>query len=183
MIAYALRTFRQVLTLISFFTVMFTEQVPRPFFDAIVMTYRYEWRAMSYAFFMHGDYPPFDFVLSSDDDGAEPQGRLLADDSVEAAIGGSGQNSVHVRSPQAEQLATLLASRGATATITTPGQLSITGSSTDDIGDIAAANAITIHELSFHPVSLEEAFMELTHDTVQYRTKNQPTGTIEESAA
>ncbi len=57
MIAYALRTFRQVLTLIGFLTVLFTEQVPGPLFDAIVMTYRYEWRAMSYAFFMHEDYP------------------------------------------------------------------------------------------------------------------------------
>ena len=35
MIAYALRTFRQVLTLISFFAVLFTEQVPRPLFDAM----------------------------------------------------------------------------------------------------------------------------------------------------
>jgi hypothetical protein len=76
MIAYALRTFRQVQTLISFFTVLFSEQVPRPLFDAIVMTYRYEWRAMSYAFFMHEDYPPFDFALSSDDDGAEPHTSL-----------------------------------------------------------------------------------------------------------
>ena len=76
MIAYALRTFRQVLTLISFFTVLFTEQVPRPLFDAIVMTYRYEWRAMSYAFFMHEDYPPFDFALSCDDDGTEPHTSL-----------------------------------------------------------------------------------------------------------
>ena len=76
MIAYALRTLRQVLTLISFFTVMFAEQVPRPLFDAIVMTYRYEWRAMSYAFFMHEDYPPFDFALSSEDDGAEPHTSL-----------------------------------------------------------------------------------------------------------
>jgi len=50
MIAYALRFLRQILTLISFFTVLFTEQIPRPRFDAIVMTYRYEWRAMSYAF-------------------------------------------------------------------------------------------------------------------------------------
>ena len=64
MIAYALRFLRQALTLISFFTVLFTEQIPRPLFDAIVMTYRYEWRAMSYAFFMHEDYPPFDFDLS-----------------------------------------------------------------------------------------------------------------------
>ena len=76
MIAYALRALRQALTLISFFTVLFTEQIPRPLFDAIVMTYRYEWRAMSYAFFMHEDYPPFDFDLSSEDDGAEPHTSL-----------------------------------------------------------------------------------------------------------
>ena len=76
MIAHALRFVRQALTLISFFTVLFTEQIPRPLFDAIVMTYRYEWRAMSYAFFMHEDYPPFDFDLSSEDDGAEPHTSL-----------------------------------------------------------------------------------------------------------
>jgi len=72
MIAWALRTLRQVLTLISFFTVLFTERIPRPIFDAIVMTYRYEWRAISYALFLHEDYPPFDFDLSADDDGVEP---------------------------------------------------------------------------------------------------------------
>ena len=72
LIAWALRSLRQVLTLISFFMVLFTMQIPRPLFDAIVMTYRYEWRAMSYALFMHEDYPPFDFDLSADDDGAEP---------------------------------------------------------------------------------------------------------------
>ena len=76
LIAWALRTLRQVLTLISFFTVLFTTQIPRPLFDAIVMTYRYEWRAMSYAFFMHEDYPPFDFDLSSEDDGVEPHTSL-----------------------------------------------------------------------------------------------------------
>ena len=76
LIAYALRFVRQALTLISFFTVLFTEQIPRPLFDAIVMTYRYEWRAMSYAFFMHQDYPPFDFDLSTEDDGAEPHTSL-----------------------------------------------------------------------------------------------------------
>lgn len=76
LIAWALRTLRQVLTLISFFTVLFTEQIPRPIFDAIVMTYRYEWRAMSYALFLHEDYPPFDFDLSADDDGLEPHTSL-----------------------------------------------------------------------------------------------------------
>lgn len=71
LVASVLRSLRQVLTLISLFTVLFTEQIPRSLFDAIVMTYRYEWRAMSYALFMHEDYPPFDFEMSCEDDGVE----------------------------------------------------------------------------------------------------------------
>jgi ABC-2 type transport system ATP-binding protein len=113
------------------------------------------------------------------------QGRLLADDSVEAVIAASGQNSVHVRSPQYGRLAALLAAHGATPTSPAPGQLTVTGLSTDDIGDLAAANGITIHELSPHQVSLEEAFMELTHDSVQYRTNSHApsAAALEESAA
>ena len=76
MIAWALRSLRQVLTLISLFTVLFAKCIPRPVFEAIVMTYRYEWRAMSYGLFMHEDYPPFDFDLSCDDDGMEPHTSL-----------------------------------------------------------------------------------------------------------
>ena len=68
-VANALRTLRGILTLISLVTVLFTEQIPRPLFDAIAMTYRYEWRAMSYALFLHEDYPPFEFMPASADDG------------------------------------------------------------------------------------------------------------------
>jgi hypothetical protein len=76
LIAGVLRSLRQVLTLISLFTVLFTKEIPRPLFDVIVMTYRYEWRATSYALFMHEDYPPFDFEPSSEDDGVEPHSTL-----------------------------------------------------------------------------------------------------------
>lgn len=76
MIANVLSSLRNVLTLISFFTVLFTEQIPRPIFNAIAMTYRYEWRAMSYALFLHEDYPPFDFEVGSEDDHAEPHTTL-----------------------------------------------------------------------------------------------------------
>ena len=68
-VANALRTLRGILTLVSLVTVLFTEQIPRPLFDAIAMTYRYEWRAMSYALFLHEDYPPFEFMPAADDDG------------------------------------------------------------------------------------------------------------------
>jgi hypothetical protein len=40
------------------------------------MTYRYEWRAVSYALFLHEDYPPFDFEPAADDDGVEPHTSL-----------------------------------------------------------------------------------------------------------
>ena len=71
-VAYALSALREVLILISFFTVLFTKRIPRPLFDTIAMTYRYEWRAFSYALFLHEDYPPFDFQPSAADDGVEP---------------------------------------------------------------------------------------------------------------
>jgi hypothetical protein len=75
-VADVLSTLRQVLTFISFFTVLFTRRIPRPLFDAIAMTYRYEWRAVSYALFMHEDYPPFDFAPTAIDDGVEPHTQL-----------------------------------------------------------------------------------------------------------
>ena len=76
MVANALSSLRGILTLISFFTVLFTRQIPRPLFDAIAMTYRYEWRAISYALFLHEDYPPFSFRAEATDDGAEPHTKL-----------------------------------------------------------------------------------------------------------
>jgi hypothetical protein len=70
-VVYALSSVRNVLTLISFFAVLFTKRIPRPLFDFTAMTLRYEWRALSYALFLHEDYPPFDFQPGGDDDGVE----------------------------------------------------------------------------------------------------------------
>jgi hypothetical protein len=75
-VAEILSTLRSVLTVVSFFTVLFTERVPRPLFDVIAMTYRYEWRALSYALFLHEDYPPFDFEPAATDNGVEPHTAL-----------------------------------------------------------------------------------------------------------
>lgn len=75
-IAWALGYLRNVLTLISLVTVLVTRRIPRPIFDAIAMIYRYEWRAVSYALFLHADYPPFDFTTSAEDDELEPHTSL-----------------------------------------------------------------------------------------------------------
>src|SRR5438067_10682908 len=76
LIARALSSLRGILTLVSFFTVLFTKRIPQPLFDMIAMTFRYEWRALSYALFLHEDYPPFDFQPAADDDGVEPHTTL-----------------------------------------------------------------------------------------------------------
>jgi len=68
-ISSVLRTLRQLLTLVSLVTVLFTKRIPRQVFDTIAMTYRYEWRSTSYALFLHETYPPFDFQPTAGDDG------------------------------------------------------------------------------------------------------------------
>jgi ABC-2 type transport system ATP-binding protein len=47
--------------------------------------------------------------------------------------------------------------------------LEIAGTTTDHVGEIAAANEIVLHELTLTQASLEEAFMELTRDDVEFR--------------
>lgn len=79
LIAQVLSRLRSVLTFLSFFTVLFTERIPRALFDMIAMTYRYEWRALSYALFLHEDYPPFDFQPSAADDGRERHTSVTID--------------------------------------------------------------------------------------------------------
>ena len=51
-----------------------------------------------------------------------------------------------------------------------PGRLEVLGLTRDEIGDLAAANMIPLHELIPHQASLEDAFMILTHDSVEYQT-------------
>lgn len=67
-----LSSLRHLLIAISLVTVLFTKRIPRQVFDTIAMTYRYEWRSASYAFFLHDRYPPFDFQPAADDDGETP---------------------------------------------------------------------------------------------------------------
>lgn len=67
LVSSALRSVRGVLALVSFFTVLFTCQIPRSLFDFMAMTYRYEWRVTTYTSFLRENYPPFDFTPVADD--------------------------------------------------------------------------------------------------------------------
>jgi ABC-2 type transport system ATP-binding protein len=97
------------------------------------------------------------------------RGRLIADLSVDEFIQQASKNTVLVRTPDAAALHDLL--RGPEVTIMSldRGVFEVAGLSTDQIGDRAAAARITLHELSARQPSLEEAFMELTRDAVEYQ--------------
>jgi ABC-2 type transport system ATP-binding protein len=96
------------------------------------------------------------------------KGRLIADLSMDEFITHSSGNYVRVASPRAVELAALLREGG--AIVNEDGAaLLVTGMAAPDIGDLAAARGIALHELSLVRATLEAAFMELTHDAVQYR--------------
>jgi ABC-2 type transport system ATP-binding protein len=95
------------------------------------------------------------------------RGRLLADMSTADFIANNSRAHTRVRSPQGEQLAAALTARGGQLT-RNDGYLEVDGMSTDQVGDIAAAERLTVHELFTQRSSLEEAFMELTRDSVEY---------------
>jgi ABC-2 type transport system ATP-binding protein len=97
------------------------------------------------------------------------RGRLIADTSVEALVSASSLNTVVVRSPDAEQLTWALAAAGGEVERAPDGRLTVTGLTADRIGDLAADHSIRVHELSPRQASLEDAFMELTDDSVAFR--------------
>lgn len=99
------------------------------------------------------------------------KGRLLAEVSVKDLIEGSAQNFVRVRSPHNDQLAGLLSGHGGSSRPDpdAEGALAVSGMSAAAIGDLAGAQGIVLHELSPQEASLEEAYLDLTRDSVEYR--------------
>ncbi|MFD6791635.1 ABC transporter ATP-binding protein, partial [Streptomyces anthocyanicus] len=96
------------------------------------------------------------------------KGRLLADTTVAELVRDAGAASVLVASPDADRLRTLLPAPART-TDEGPGTLRVTGQDAPAIGRIAAAHAVELHAHTPETASLEQAFMDLTHDSVEYQ--------------
>ncbi len=95
------------------------------------------------------------------------RGKLIVDDSIDNILA-TGASSVRVRSPQPDALTRLLIDAGGTVHPNGDGALTVTGLDSERIGDLAAEHALTLHELAPQRASLEEAFFELTEDSVEY---------------
>jgi len=98
------------------------------------------------------------------------RGRLIAEASIEDFLASGSGTFVRVRSPQSEELTTLLAARGATVVAVGGGVLRVTGATSDAIGELARLNGIALHELASHKSTLEQRYIELTADSLDYRT-------------
>jgi ABC-2 type transport system ATP-binding protein len=112
------------------------------------------------------------------------RGRLIADTTVEEFVARASGNSVIVRSPEASRLRELLLAPDVTVTSDEAGVLNVQGLTAEQIGTTAWRAHLPVFELAAQQASLEEAFMELTHDAVEYRSSdsNVSTSTVEVAA-
>lgn len=97
------------------------------------------------------------------------QGRLLADTTVEAFVAAQGAGTIRVRARRLDELAAALRHRGAEVTVRDSAQdrcLAVTGLSIEEVADVAGDYGVL--ELGQARVSLEDAFIEMTRDGVEY---------------
>ncbi|MEV4241406.1 MULTISPECIES: ATP-binding cassette domain-containing protein [unclassified Nocardia] len=103
------------------------------------------------------------------------RGQLISDSTTQEFIERASEQSVRVRSPQLEQLRSLLTSNGMTVREDGTGQdgaaLVVAGVTSDTVGKLAGSNDITLYELAPQRASLEEAFMRMTGGAVQYHAE------------
>jgi ABC-2 type transport system ATP-binding protein len=99
------------------------------------------------------------------------KGRLISAGSTAEFIAESSEQFVRVRSPQIDRLEELLRAKGAVVSRETDGTLSVSGLPAPEIGDLAGTNGIFLHELATQSASLEEAFMELTRESVEFHAE------------
>jgi ABC-2 type transport system ATP-binding protein len=96
------------------------------------------------------------------------RGRLIADTSMDEFIARAARDVVRVRSTDPEALAALLRAPDVAVSRAEDGALTVSGLSTDQIGTVARTAGVTVLELAAQQASLEEAFMDLTRDAVEF---------------
>src|SRR5580698_1686247 len=110
------------------------------------------------------------------------RGKLIADCTMKEFVARASGASVRVRTPSTDELVQAVSAKGATAGVDDDGSIEVRGMTIEEIGDLAFSEGIRLHELTTVRASLEEAFMELTADSVEYRADvpgaQQPSTTI-----
>ncbi len=97
------------------------------------------------------------------------RGRLIAETGVADFVARSGRGAVKLLTPDVAAFTSLLNAAGALVGDGENGSLTIEGLTAPEIGDLAARDGLRVHELAPITASLEDAFMKLTQDEVEYR--------------
>jgi ABC-2 type transport system ATP-binding protein len=100
------------------------------------------------------------------------KGRLVANMPIDEFTSKNSRRSVLVRSPQLDDLRTLLQGAGASTSDESDGSISVLGLSADAIGDLAARHSLVLHELTPQSGTLEEAFVESTEGNIEYQVRS-----------
>ncbi|GAA0333967.1 ATP-binding cassette domain-containing protein [Actinoallomurus spadix] len=101
------------------------------------------------------------------------RGRLLADAPIAEVLGGGARSRVVVRSPDAGRLRALadaLAVERSAVERVSDHELAVRDGSIERVGDLAHRLGVPLHGLEVRTASLEQAYMELTADSVEYGT-------------
>ncbi|WP_418004747.1 ATP-binding cassette domain-containing protein [Mycobacterium sp. PDNC021] len=101
------------------------------------------------------------------------RGQLISSSTMAEFLTSSGSDTIRVRSPQLDRLQELLTAHDASAQLS-DGVLLVRGISAEQVGELAAGHGIVLHELAAQQASLEEAYMRLTDDAVDYRAVGAP---------
>ena len=104
------------------------------------------------------------------------RGRFLAQQPVAEITAHSAARFVRVRSPQLGQVRSALDGHGAETALEDDGSLHVRGMDEAAIGELAARQGLVLHELAPQAASLEEVFMELTNDELEYSGSASPEG-------
>ena len=111
------------------------------------------------------------------------RGRVIADTTMEEFVRQASGQLVRVRTPQATRLREVLLGPHVSVTSSEIGLLEIDGLTAEQVGEAAAAHGIVLHELTPLQASLEEAFMELTRDEIEYKAAERLTVELGKVAA
>ncbi len=120
-------------------------------------------------------HPISEMALTADQLVVIGRGHLVAELSM-AELAARAPQFVKVRSPEPERLARAFRGAGIAVALQPDGSLSVTGAATDTLAEHARAAGISLHELTPGHASLEDVFMALTTDSVEYRAAATTTG-------
>jgi ABC-2 type transport system ATP-binding protein len=111
------------------------------------------------------------------------RGRVIADTSVSELIGAASGDRVTLRTPARSDAMTVLARAGATVAAIDRDTLTVSGLASEGVVRLLGGSGVPFSEVSAHRATLEEAYMELTRDAVEFRAATGPENVPDAEAA